>query len=272
MDESVYQPAAIMMLLLFFGGLGALLIVKRHLKEQPVDVERVAKLISRRAFSTKQFTLFALGLLLLYFLAGCTGLLFFDGYIPEEDKPQLQLLIQWMLYALLAGLFLIINRPRRKRFGMSAKNLRWFPIGMGFYFAAIPIIFTASFVYRLLLSLILGSEIELQEITQYVRGDWSWLKVSFIFTAVIAAPIYEEIIFRGILFPFILKLSNVKTAIIFTAVLFAAIHLHLPSLLPIALLSVLLCYAYLRTASIWTCIGMHMMFNAMSIFALNLIG
>ncbi|WP_372794733.1 lysostaphin resistance A-like protein [Pontiella sp.] len=272
MDESVNHAATLITLILFFGGLGAMVIVRRTLRAHPVETQRLVPLIARRAYSPKQFAGLAAALLALYFLAGCTGVLFFDGYIPEEQKPLIQLAAQWIIYALFAAVLLVVNRRGRNRFGLALKNFKWWWAGVGFYFAIIPVIMAASFVYHELISLLFGIDVGLQEVARHVRGDWNWLQVGFVFTAVVGAPVYEEIVFRGILFPLILKHSNIRTAMIFTAVLFAAVHLHIPSLLPIALLSVFLCYAYLRTQSLWACIGIHMMFNGISIFVLNIMG
>ena len=49
-------------------------------------------------------------------------------------------------------------------------------------------------------------------------------------------------------------------------------HFHLPSFAALFLLSGALCLAYWRTGSLWVSIGMHTIFNAVSILALNIIG
>ena len=86
-----------------------------------------------------------------------------------------------------------------------------------------------------------------------------------LFAGVVAAPIAEELFFRGVAFNAWEREYGYWRALIFSSLLFAVIHLSLFSFLPILLLALLLGYVYARTRSLLTVIGIHATFNAISI-------
>jgi membrane protease YdiL (CAAX protease family) len=86
-------------------------------------------------------------------------------------------------------------------------------------------------------------------------------------STVIGAPIFEEFIFRGSVFPAIKVWTNSNhIAIWTTAILFSAIHLQLSGFLPRMLLGALLGYLTLWSNSLIPAIFAHGAFNAFSLF------
>lgn len=85
------------------------------------------------------------------------------------------------------------------------------------------------------------------------------------FNAAIVAPFAEEILFRGFLYPTLKRYSQPLVALVVTAAIFAAIHLHLPALFPLFILSCLLTAAYELSGSLWVPILVHAGFNAVNI-------
>ena len=85
--------------------------------------------------------------------------------------------------------------------------------------------------------------------------------------AVVAAPVTEELIFRGCLYGILRKSGGRVTAIVVSSVLFALIHGHLPSLPGLVVLAVGLALVYERCGSLWAPISMHAAFNALTIAA-----
>ena len=81
---------------------------------------------------------------------------------------------------------------------------------------------------------------------------------------VIGAPIAEEIIFRGYLYPVAKKYTSQWFAVLFTGVLFGVVHLNLMGLPQLALIGILLAILYEVTGSLWVPIICHMAFNGMS--------
>lgn len=66
----------------------------------------------------------------------------------------------------------------------------------------------------------------------------------------VLAPIAEELFFRGFVFRSYSLTRSPLVAYGVTSLLFATLHLNLPALLPILVLSLVFCYAYRRTGSI----------------------
>lgn len=85
------------------------------------------------------------------------------------------------------------------------------------------------------------------------------------------APIGEEIIFRGILYPTIKRFGHPQLALWITSILFGAIHANLATLIPLTGLAVLLVYLYEYTGNLLTCIAVHCVFNAANFVALYLV-
>jgi membrane protease YdiL (CAAX protease family) len=78
----------------------------------------------------------------------------------------------------------------------------------------------------------------------------------------ILAPIAEELYFRGFVFRGYLFTRGRLTAYAMTSLLFAVLHLNLPALLPILILSLVFCYAYERTGSIVPSVVAHALNNS----------
>lgn len=85
------------------------------------------------------------------------------------------------------------------------------------------------------------------------------------FSAAIVAPLAEEIIFRGYLFPVAKKFGGLWIGMIFSSLVFAAGHGNVPLLLPLFLLGMVMAYAYEKTGSIWSSIAIHFCFNSATV-------
>lgn len=92
--------------------------------------------------------------------------------------------------------------------------------------------------------------------------------------AVLAAPIAEEIIFRGVIQTSLVRLFGRVipqeaaarwSAVVLTAALFAAIHLEPAFMPPLFVLALGLGYLYERTGNLWASMAAHALFNSMQI-------
>ena len=72
----------------------------------------------------------------------------------------------------------------------------------------------------------------------------------FFFTAAIAAPLFEEFLFRGFLLPSLTRYLPVWGAIVVSALLFAIAHLSLSEILPLATLGIVLGVVYTRSRNL----------------------
>ncbi|BCU76527.1 type II CAAX endopeptidase family protein [Luteolibacter sp. LG18] len=85
------------------------------------------------------------------------------------------------------------------------------------------------------------------------------------FIAVIVAPVCEEVIFRGYIYPVTKKFGGKWAAAVFTALVFGAAHGNLPALLPLFLLALGLIWLYEKTGSLWAPIAVHLCFNGATV-------
>ncbi len=79
--------------------------------------------------------------------------------------------------------------------------------------------------------------------------------------AVVAAPMCEEIIFRGYLYPAAKTFAGPWVAGICSAMVFAAAHGNLAALLPLFIFGCVLVLIYEKTGSIWAPMSVHCCFN-----------
>lgn len=93
-----------------------------------------------------------------------------------------------------------------------------------------------------------------------------WARGFLLFSTVMLAPVYEEALFRGLLFPALLRGQRTcRGAMLLCGLAFALIHLNAALLLPLLLLNCLLCAGYCATGSLLTPIAMHMTFNGVNL-------
>ena len=101
------------------------------------------------------------------------------------------------------------------------------------------------------------------------------LLIALTISAVIIAPLAEEIIFRGYIYPVAKRYSEKWFAALFSAMLFGVVHMNLLGLPMLILIGLALVVIYEKTGSIWPCILCHMAFNGFSIgiiFLLRFLG
>ncbi len=87
--------------------------------------------------------------------------------------------------------------------------------------------------------------------------------------AIIMAPIFEEIIFRGFLYTSTKKHTGPIFAMISSALLFAVVHNAAQNLLPLFCIGVILALVYELSGSLWTCIAVHAIFNLVNVIMMT---
>lgn len=83
--------------------------------------------------------------------------------------------------------------------------------------------------------------------------------------AMIVAPICEEIVFRGYLYPVAKKYAGPWAAGIATALIFSAVHGSMSALLPLFIFGMVLVLLYELTGSIWAPMAVHFLFNSATV-------
>jgi membrane protease YdiL (CAAX protease family) len=86
--------------------------------------------------------------------------------------------------------------------------------------------------------------------------------------AVVIAPVAEEFIFRGMLFPLVKQLGFPKLAWLGVSFLFALIHLNAPTFVPLFVFALALTWLYEKTDNLLAPITAHALFNAANLAVL----
>lgn len=85
---------------------------------------------------------------------------------------------------------------------------------------------------------------------------------------VFIAPAGEEVIFRGVLYPWAKRTFSQPIALWGTAIFFGAIHLNLSSFLPLTALALVLVWLYEYTGNLLAPMAVHFVFNGANFIAL----
>jgi uncharacterized protein len=96
-------------------------------------------------------------------------------------------------------------------------------------------------------------------------GNNPWGIVSLILTALVIAPLIEEILFRGYLLENLKVNWGTKSALFVSAAFFALFHFQLGSFFFLYLLGLLLGWIYLKSNSIWPCVIFHIVNNGLAL-------
>lgn len=96
--------------------------------------------------------------------------------------------------------------------------------------------------------------------TLQLAGTWVSRLVLGIIT-ILLAPVAEEVLFRGILYPWIKQLGYPRLALWGSSLLFAAVHVNLMTFVPLTFLALALALLYERTNNLLASITAHALFN-----------
>jgi membrane protease YdiL (CAAX protease family) len=85
---------------------------------------------------------------------------------------------------------------------------------------------------------------------------------------VVVAPFVEEFFFRGFLYQSLRNRLGVGGGAVASGLIFGAIHFKLQFLVPLAVLGMILALLFQRTNSLWPCIALHALNNALALLVL----
>jgi membrane protease YdiL (CAAX protease family) len=182
-------------------------------------------------------------------------------------------LVNYLLLALggLGVLYLSIKPFLPLPAGWFRLNLRgnWWLWGLGGYCVAWPLVFLVSVLNQQLWQGQGGSNPLLSLALQ--AQDRVALGI-FFFTAAIAAPFFEEFLFRGFLLPSLTRYLPVWGAIVVSSLLFAVAHLSLSEILPLTVLGMVLGVVYTRSRNLLASMLLHSLWNSGTLLSLFILG
>jgi membrane protease YdiL (CAAX protease family) len=145
----------------------------------------------------------------------------------------------------------------------------WFLWGLGGYLTALPLVILVSLINQQIWDGQGGSNPILPIALE--NRDSLALFIFFI-TASVAAPVFEEIFFRGFLLPSLTRYVPVWGAILLSSLVFAAAHLNISEVLPLTILGIILGVVYTRSRNLLSSMLLHGLWNSGTLLSLYVLG
>lgn len=168
-------------------------------------------------------------------------------------------LLDGLLIAIPAGVALWRYRAGWSSLGLRSFDRRvwWWPL------AATVGALVLVYVYAAIAMLIAGDAPE-QDVDELFESRATLPLVGF--AVIVAAPVAEEIFFRGFVFGGLVQPLGAPAAIALSGLIFGVLHITnvetIGLVLPIGGIGALFAWLYYRTGSLWISIATHMLFNA----------
>ena len=146
---------------------------------------------------------------------------------------------------------------------------RWPLWGWGSYLIALPLMLAVAFLNQQIWQGQGGNN----PLLQLVLEERDPLALGlFLFTAAVAAPVFEEILFRGFLLPSLTRYLPIWGAIGLSSLIFSVAHLSVSEVLPLTVLGAILGFVYVRSQNLLAAILLHSTWNSATMIGLFLLG
>lgn len=146
---------------------------------------------------------------------------------------------------------------------------KWLLWGIGGYLAALPLVIVISAINQRIWQGQGGSN---PILPIALEGKDNVAIAIFFVTAAVAAPIFEEILFRGFLLPSLTRYMPVWGAIALSSLIFAIAHLSLSEVLPLTVLGMVLGFVYARSRNLLSSMLLHSLWNSGTLLSLFVLG
>ena len=255
-------------------GLGLLAAVGLafYFRDRPVDWEERKHVLRSRpwsAFEAVAMLVVLVALQLLTFaLASVTRKLAGAALTTSAQFIAQTIVLDWLGLVLVFTIMVRHQWTWRTAFGLEARG-RALLLGLVFFLAVMPFFWFYSTLFELGLRWF-GVEPKLQEVAIAITNDQPLAtRLYLLGVAMVVAPFFEELLFRGIFLPALAKHMRIGWAVVLVSILFACIHVNVTSLLPLFVMSVAFSLAYLYSGNLLVPVLMHGLFNAFNLALLT---
>jgi membrane protease YdiL (CAAX protease family) len=159
--------------------------------------------------------------------------------------------------------------PQQEKWFQIDLSGNWFWWGLAGYLTALPLVILVSLINQLVWRGQGGSNPLLPLVLESQDGV---ALLIFFLTAAVAAPLFEEFLFRGFLLPSLTRYVPVWGAIVASSLLFAVAHLSLSEVLPLMTLGIVLGVVYTRTRNLLAPMLLHSLWNSGTLLSLFILG
>lgn len=185
--------------------------------------------------------------------------------IPLSEIAQGGILTVGVYLGLGLGIGLVVVR----RTGATWRDVGFRPVSVRTVLTMIPVLFllfVANIVISLALVAVFGEIRNPQEEALAPDGRLSRETFLWLFPGIaIVGPIVEEVLFRGVLYPYLRARMRILVAVALTAALFSVVHVFPVLLLPLFVAGVALTLVTERYDSIIPAIVLHGVFNGLNL-------
>lgn len=182
----------------------------------------------------------------------------YESYIPYLNFG-LGVLVKYLIICLLIKWFR----------SDSFKGTKRTPVSLTILLSIVIVIIGYRLLYDNSLGLIV-SKIPMNKSVEKAFEQLFAVPAIAIITIVFVAPIYEEILFRGIVLKVMSNRINSSIAILMSALFFAIMHMNLIQGINTFLLGIILGYISIKTESIYLCIFGHLVNNSLGVVVVSM--
>lgn len=192
----------------------------------------------------------------------------FGPFTKEELRHAAGIINTLGIYGL--GIWIIISFLRRNyHVSWAALGIKWHKMwrwslksGL-FYLGFIPILAVLTHL-SIVFCRVTGIEPSPHPMIEILKKEKSAWYISYLITtAVFIAPVFEEIIFRGLIYQGLKKHLGVLKALLASSIVFSLLHFNAAQFLPVLGLGALLCFIFEHTGSLIPAIAVHMLNNGL---------
>lgn len=208
------------------------------------------------------------GLMLIYLAINLSGyvLLKYNPEIRSQLKHFVSIIGSMSMYCL--GIWFILHFLKiNYRSGLKNLGIIWTRWrrgsfkGIVCYLGFIPVLVLLTSI-GLVFCGIFGIDPEPHPLVDILKKERSLIYIYYlVITAVIIAPVFEEILFRGLFYQSLKKRFGFFTAAITSSVFFSFLHFNTAQFLPVLGLGVLFCFVFEYTGSLIPSIILHILNN-----------
>lgn len=197
-------------------------------------------------------------------LIGAGVMVLLRSVAPEMEKEPLTAATYFTQFVIAIGGIWFYRRSRGVRGSAFHFTLKWYNASL--VILGLGLMLAVSVVMEPLLSLFPESQFEALN-NAIGSGGWA------ILTAVVLAPVFEEMLFRGLILQSARQKWGATAAILLSAALFGLVHFPImPQMLNAFVMGVMMGYIYVLTDSLLSVIIIHAVNNALAFLFLEITG
>jgi hypothetical protein len=188
------------------------------------------------------------------------------------DRPGLPLVLGVLLFqtlAILGAIHFVVLRKYGLRWadlGLRPSTPKWHRRGLALAVLLLPMV---AAINGVLMTQVTDGEFHNPQLVAVAPDGFSWpALISMLVMAGVVAPFGEELVFRGLLFPWLRGHLGVIAAAVVSGLIFAILH-GVPILIPaLTAIGTALALLYHRCGSLWPVILAHGAFNGIMVILL----